>query len=195
MHASIKTAGIIAATGILLGVALSPANATPNTDDISSTVSAGFLTAFATAPDTMTGVTLNGSTSQYSTGTATGWTITNARGTNAAWSLSASATDFTSAAGSVDTTARTLPIGNLIVTPGTVTAGSGSDAAPSTSAVTMSTSAQALVTSPSAGRGTYTLTPGYSLEVPANAFRSNFVGTVGSSDVNPYVSTITFTIA
>jgi len=185
-----------ATIGILLGVAVSPANAVPNTDDISSTVSGGTLTAFATAPDSMTGVTLDGSSTLNSTGTATGWTITNARGDDAAWTLSASATDFTSAAGTVDTTARTLDVGNLVITPGTVVAGTGSDAAPSTSAVTMSTSSQALVTSSTNGRGTYTLSAvGYNLNVPADTYRSNFPGAFGVGVLNPYVSTITFTIA
>jgi len=202
MHAFVKTAGIIVTAGIMLSVALSPANAVPGSaaggGDINTTVLAGTLTASATAPTSMTDVTLNGTDTLYSTGTAPVWTITNARGDTAPWTLSASATDFTSAAGSgLDSTARTLAVTNLIITPGAVVAAAGSDAAPSTSAVTMSTSSQALVSSTTGtGKGKYTLSGvGYSLHVPADTFRSNWPGAFGAGSQTPYVSTITFTIA
>ena len=195
MRAFTTTAGIIVATGILLGVALSPAQAADSTDTLNSTITGGNLTANPTAPDTMSAVVLDGVNSQSSTGNAATWTITNARGTNTAWSLSASATDFVSAAGTVDTTARTLPASNLVITPGTVTAGAGSDAAPTTAAVTISNVAQSLVYTTTLGKGTFTLAPIFALSVPANTYRSNFSAAVGSTAVNPYVSTITFTIA
>lgn len=101
-----------------------------------------------------------------------------------------------SAAGNgIDTTARTLPVGNLTITFGVVTAGAGSDTAPTTSPVTLSGTEQTLVApAQGCGKGSYTVSPEFSLAVPANAYRSNFVGAVGSA-VNPYVSTITFTIA
>lgn len=195
MHAVTKTAGIIIATGILFGVALSPAQAVDSTDTVSATISGGNLSANPTAPNVMSAVTLDGIDAKSSNGTADIWTISNARGTDAAWSLSASATDFISAAGTVDTTARTLPISNLVITPGTVTAGAGSDKAPTTSAVTISGVAQSLVFTTSLGKGTYTLAPTFALNVPANSYRSNYSGAVGSTAVIPYVSTITFTIA
>ncbi|MDH6237637.1 WxL domain-containing protein [Cryobacterium sp. CG_9.6] len=179
----------------MLGLVVSPASADIPDDTITVSVTAGLLSASAFAPDAMTDVVLDGTNTNTSTGTAPEWTVTNARGSDAAWSLSASATDFTSAAGSIDTTARVLDIGNLIITPGTVTAGTGSDDAPTTAPVTMSTTAQALVTSATLGKGSYTLTPTFGLSVPANSFRSNFSGVVGSSPINPYISTITFTIA
>ena len=195
MHAFTKTAGIIVATGILLGVALSPAQATDSTDSVNATISGGNLTANPTAPAAMTEVVLDGVNAQASTGTAPTWTITNARGTNTAWSLSASATDFVSAAGTIDTTARTLPASNLVITPGAVTAGAGSDAAPSTEAITISNVAQSLVYTTTLGKGTFTLAPTFDLSVPANTYRSNFSKAIGTTAVNPYVSTITFTIA
>ncbi|TFD47336.1 hypothetical protein E3T55_15260 [Cryobacterium frigoriphilum] len=195
MRARTSICGIIATTGILFFAALTPANAVDSTDTIDSTVSAGNLSATATAPDAMTGVTLDGINAKTSTGTASAWNITNARGSNAAWSLTASATDFTSAAGTIDLTARTLPVGNLTITPGTVTAGAGSDTAPTTSAVVMSGTAQSLVSSSTLGKGSFSLAPTFSLAVPANSYRSNFSAAVGSTAVNPYVSTITFTIA
>ena len=190
-----KTAGIIIATGILFGVALSPAQA--NNDTVDATVTAGNLTANGTTPKNMTSVALDGATAKASTGTPAPWTITNARGTNAGWSLSVSATNFVSAAGTVDTVARTLPSENLTITPGTITAGIGSDPAPVADAVTLPAQGQpaaTLVSVTSLGKGTYTLTPTFSLNVPANAFRSNFSAAVGSTAVNPYVSTVTFTI-
>lgn len=193
MRTLTKTAGIIVATGILFGVALSPAQA--DTDTVNATISGGSLTADPTAPNAMSAVVLDGVNAQASTGTAPLWTITNARGTNSAWSLSASATDFVSAAGTVDTTARTLPASNLVITPGTITAGTGSDAAPTVGAVTVSNVAQSLVYTTTLGKGTFTLAPTFDLSVPANTFRSNFSGAVGATAVNPYVSTITFTIA
>ncbi|MDJ0349787.1 WxL domain-containing protein [Cryobacterium sp. PH29-G1] len=195
MHAFTKTAGIIITTGILFGVALSPAQAVDNTDTINATVSAGNLTANPTAPTAMTAVVLDGINAKTSTGTAATWTITNARGTNTAWSLSASATDFVSAAGTVDTTARVLPASNLVITPGVIVAGAGSDVAPTASALTMSNVAQSLVYTTTLGKGSFALSPAFKLNVPANAYRSNYSAAVGTTAVNPYVSTITFTIA
>ena len=195
MHAFTTTAGIILATGILFGVALSPAQAVDGTDTLNATITGGNLTADPTAPDAMTAVVLDGLNAQSSTGTAPIWTITNARGTNTAWSLSASATDFVSAAGTVDTTERTLPASNLVITPGAITAGTGSDAAPTAEAVTMSNVAQSLVYTATLGKGTFTLAPIFDLSVPANTYRSNYAAAIGSGTVNPYVSTITFTIA
>jgi len=109
--------------------------------------------------------------------------------------LSASATDFVSVKGTIDTEDRTLPASNLVITPGTITAGTGSDAAPTVGAVTISNVAQALVYTTTLGKGTFTLAPTFALNVPANTFRSNFSGAIGNSLLNPYVSTITFTIA
>ena len=45
------------------------------------------------------------------------------------------------------------------------------------------------------GKGTFTLAPTFNLSVPANTYRSNYSAAIGSTAVNPYVSTITFTIA
>jgi hypothetical protein len=52
---------------------------------------------------------------------------------------------------------------------------------------------QALVSAGATHKGTYSLTPSFSLAIPANAFRSNLSGAVGSA-LNPYVTTVTFTI-
>ncbi|TFD47340.1 hypothetical protein E3T55_15285 [Cryobacterium frigoriphilum] len=178
-------------------VAHSAAAATDSTDTISVAITGGPLTAVVTAPEAMSAVRLDGVTVQSSVGTASAWTITNARGSGAAWSLSASATDFISAAGSTDTDARTLPAESLTITPGSVTPFNGgvADAAPQTVPVTMSHQAQALVWSPKLGKGAFALTPTFSLTVPANAYRSNFSADRETSPQNPYVSVLTFTIS
>lgn len=187
-----KVVGVVAAAAIVLSAAVSPAVA----DVVDSTISGGALTA-TTAGATLTGVTLNGTNTQTATGTSAQWSITDARGTGAAWTLSVSATVPTSAAGTVETTARTIPVGNLTITPGTITAGAGSDAAAGITApaLTLATTSQALVSASITHKGTYTLTPSFSLAIPANAYRSNYAGAVGSTALNPYASTVTYTIA
>lgn len=192
MRRSTKFLGAIAGAGLLLTAAVSPAMA----DVVESTISGGSLSVTTAAP-TLSAVTLNGTSTQTSTGTSAAWSITDARGTGAAWAVSASATDFTSAAGTVETTARTIPVSGLTITPGTVTAGTNADAATSITApaLTMSTTSQALVSAAGPNKGIYSLAPSFSLAIPANAFRSNYSGAVGSTALNPYTSTITYTIA
>lgn len=125
------------------------------------------------------------------------WSVVDGRGTGAAWSATISATSLTSAAGSVDTTVRTIAVGQMSISNGTVTAGSLSD--PTTNitstGVTLSGSSQAFLSSSGTNRGTYTFTPTLTIAVPANAYRSNYSGTVGSSSQNPYTATITVTIS
>ena len=190
-----KAAVILGSTGILLSGAIAPAMA----ETAESTVSGGSLGA-TTAGATLAGVTLNGF-DQSVTGPSSEWTITDARGTGAAWTLSAMATAPTSAAGTtIDKIARVIPVDNLTITPGTITAGEGSDPASSVTAPTlkMSGSTQTLVSgspsSTSQSKGTYTLTPTFSLTIPANAYRSNWNAAVDTGLI-PYISTITFTIA
>lgn len=167
-------------------------------DTVQSTVSGASLTV-TTSGATLAGVTLNGSTQTTAAAPSTSaWSITDARGTGAAWAVSVTATTPTSAAGSVETTARTIAVGNLKMTTGTVTAGTDSD--PSTGItgstnLALSTSSQTLISSAGPHKGTYAVTPSYTLTVPANAYRSNYAGAVGSTALNPYVSTLTYTIA
>ncbi|WP_104193076.1 hypothetical protein [Cryobacterium sp. Y82] len=91
--------------------------------------------------------------------------------------------------------ARTLPASNLVITPGTITTGTGSDAAPTAGAVTISNVAQSLVYTTTLGKCTFTLAPTFDLKVPADTHRSNYSAAIGSTAVDAYVSTITFTIA
>jgi hypothetical protein len=165
-------------------------------DVVTSTVSGGTLSV-TTAGVTLSAVTLNGAT-QTSTGTTATWTITDARGTGAAWTVAVKATAPKSAAGTVETTPRTIPVSNLTMTTGTVTAGVGADPITGITGSTnlaLSTSSQTLITTAGPNKGAYTLTPAVNLSVPANLYRSNYSGVVGSSALNPYSSTLTFTIA
>lgn len=166
-------------------------------DTAESTVSGSNLTV-TTFGATLAGVTLNGATQTTAEQpSSSAWTIKDMRGTGAAWSVSVTATVPTSAAGTTETTARTIAVSNLKMTTGTVTPGTDSDATTNITGSTskaMSTTSQTLISSSGTNKGTYTLTPTYALTVPANAFRSNYA--VGSSGaLNPYVSTLTYTIA
>lgn len=193
MRATIKIVGILVGTSITIACTIAPAMA--NTNDVTANVTAGNLTA-TTTDVTLSRITLDGKTLQHATGTpATAWSITDARGSSAAWALSVSGTDFTSPAGSIDTTPRVIEISKLTITPGTITAGAGSDPAPTASPLTLSTSPQSLIATSGAGMGTYSFTPGFDLSVPANSFRSNFSAAVGTTAINPYVSVLTYTVA
>ncbi|MGM9473799.1 WxL domain-containing protein [Pseudarthrobacter sp. YS3] len=186
-----KVSALIAVVGISLAAGLAPASA----DTVNSTVSGASLSATTAAP-ALSAVTLNGTSTQTSTGTSTAWSLTDARGTGAAWTVSASATDFTSAAGTTETVVRTITAPNLTITPGAVTAAAGADAATGITApaLVMSTASQALISATGPHKGTYNLTPSFSLAIPANAYRSNY--TTGSTGaLNPYTSTLTYTIA
>jgi hypothetical protein len=192
MRKFIKAAGILTATGILLTTFLPAATA----DTVDSTISGGSL-ASTTAGANLSGVTLDG-TNKTATGTSSSpWRISDSRGTGQAWTLSVSATVPTSAAGTVETTARTIPVTNLTITPGTVTADAGADPVDGINApvLAMSGTAQALVVSAGTNRGSYALTPTYSLAVPANTYRSNYSAAIGSTPLVPYVSTLTYTIS
>lgn len=183
--------GATAAVGAMLFIGLTPASA----ETVESTIDGGTLTASVSGAS-LSGVTLNGAT-QTATGTTGAWTITDARGTGAQWNLSVSATDLTSAAGSVEATARTIPVSALSLAPGAVTAEAGSDAATgiTTADVALSGTSQTVVSAAAEHKGTYTVAAStFSLAVPANAYRSNYSAEVGTSALNPYVSTVTFTI-
>lgn len=193
MKTHAKTAIAAISASIILILAASPANASSD-QPIAASVAGGGVSAVVSAVS-LSNVTLDGTSAKHAAGVAaSGWSVTDARGTGSAWGLTVSGTDFTSAAGDTDLTVRTLPIGNLVITAGTITAGTGADAAPATAVVTTSAIDQSMLVSSENHKGTYTFTPSFDLQVPINAFRSNFVhGTSGA--VNPYVATLTFTVA
>lgn len=153
----------------------------------------GNLTA-RTSGATLNSITINGS-EQHAVGSAVSqWNIIDARGTGAAWTLSVSGTDFKSAAGTQDNIVRTIDISNLNITTGRITRVLGSDEPPEEATITVRETANALLTVVGAGKGAYFLTPKFDLTVPSNSYRSNYAqGNTGT--MNPYVSTITLTIA
>ncbi|MHB8512317.1 MAG: WxL domain-containing protein [Actinomycetota bacterium] len=166
-------------------------------DTISGTLTGGTLS-IATASFSFANTTLNGADQSVSANAASAWTAIDARGTGVAYSVTISATTPTSAAGTVESTARTLAVSDLAMTTGTITAGAGSDPASSltgSTSLALSNSSQTLVSAASPSKGTYTFTPSVTLSIPANAYRSNYSGVVGSSSLNPYSSTMTVTIA
>ena len=188
----------IGAGASYLGRALT-ANGAVSMNTASSTnpvPAAGDLTA-TTAGATLSGVTLLGTEPQFTTGVSSQWSIVDARGTGAAWTLSVSATAPTSAAGTVETAERVLPAANLSITPGTITTGPNTDATTGITApqLALSTTPQTLIATVGPHRGTYLLTPTFSLMIPVNAFRSNYSGVIEDSPMNPYVTVLTFTIS
>jgi len=129
---------------------------------------------------------------------ASEWVAKDARGTGGAWSVTLSASGpFISEAGSVETTARTIPIGSAQFEPGTAAAGSSSDVPTNLTltALTLSTSAQTFLSCSQECKGKYSFTPNLSLTVPANAYRSNYSAAVGASPINPYNVTLILTIS
>jgi hypothetical protein len=186
--------------GAAIGLALTVAAVLPGragAETVTSAVHGGALS-LTSQPVTFNTATLNGANQTISASPASPWSLTNARGTPAGWTATISATNPTSTGGSVETTDRTIPVANLSVSTGTVTAETGSD--PTTnitgaSGLALSGSAQTLISSSGTSKGTYTFSPTFSLLVPANAFRSNYSGTVGSSAASAYTSTITLSIS
>lgn len=189
----VKFSATAVAIMTLVACAVLPAHA--DDQPVSTSVLGGVLSATVSGA-TLSTVTLTGTSALHATGTASAiWSVVDARGTGAAWGLSVSGTNFTSAPGTTDITTRTLPIGNLVLTPGSVTAAVGSTAtAPSPAAVTVSTSSQVLLTTAGGSNGGFFLTPSFDLTIPVDAYRSNFATGV-SGTINAYVSTLTFTIA
>jgi hypothetical protein len=189
-----RTAGL----GVLF--ALTAAAALPGVagaETITSPVSGGALS-LTTQPVTFSGATLNGANQTVTASPDSAWSLTDARGTGSAWTATISASAPTSAAGSVETTARDIAVGTLSVNAGVVAAGTGSDPATNitgASSLALSGSDQTLISSTGSSKGTYTFSPSFSLLIPANAFRSNYSGVVGSTPLNAYTSTLTLSIS
>lgn len=149
-----------------------------------------------TTPVALATVVLDGVSIQQSEGLSAPWTITDARFTGAPWTLTISATDFVSAAGTIDSTERVVPIENLTLSPEVLRALAGPNPIDGIqkSNVRVSGTAQPFLWTLGGNSGSYSLSPRFSLSVPVNAFRSNFVGLVNGSAVNPYISTVTYSI-
>ena len=161
----------------------------------SATVKGGYLSETTDDHIYLSETTLDGRNVQISTGT-TGWSFTDARGTGASWALTVYATDFTSTpdtSSTADTHTRTILANNLSLECGSGTVLSGSDAgAPTCSATTLKSAPQTVITAASDKKGTYNFTPTFTLQIPINAYRSNYMS--GTSNPIPYVSTVTYTL-
>lgn len=184
---------LTALTAVLALGAVLPSNA--------ETVTAGVLggaLSLTSSPTVFSNTSLDGTNQTLTAQPLVPWSVLDARGTGAAWTATISATDFISAAGTVDTTQRSFPASSLKVSTGSPTAGLGSDPITNitgASNLPLSSSAQTLISSTGASKGAYTFTPTFTLTVPANAYRPNYAGNVGVSATNAYVSTLTLTIS
>jgi hypothetical protein len=177
-----------AAVALVAGVA-APAQAA--TSGAQVTVSAGALS--QTTPDFQAiSATLTGAAQTIATTPATPWSVVDARGTGADWSVVASASDLVS----TGTPNRTIPASNLAITTGTVTAGSGADAVAGITGVTalpftlptgVGQTNVALLSAVGPHRGSYTYTPRLDVTIPANA-QASYAG-------SPYTATVTVTIS
>jgi hypothetical protein len=184
-------ASLVLGYATLAGMASLAGGAAAATSDAQITVSAGLLS-LSTPNFQAQGATLTGATQTLSTTPATPWNAIDARGTGAAWSMVASATDLVS----TGTPNRTIASSNLALTTGAVTAGTGADATTgmttaSAAAFTVPTGAGqtnvAVLAAPGPQRGSYTFTPQLGITIPATALAS-----YGGS---PYTTTLTVTIS
>lgn len=168
-----------------------------NAETVTAGILGGALT-LTSSPVVFANTALDGTNQTVTAQPLVPWNVVDARGTGAAWTATVSATDFISAAGSVETTQRTIPASNLKVSVGTPTAGLGSDPITNitgASNLTLSNNAKTLISSTGTSKGLYTFTPTFSLTIPANSFRPNYAGSIATSSVNAYVSTLTLTIS
>jgi hypothetical protein len=159
--------------------------------DAQVTVTAGALS--QTTPDFQAiAATLTGVAQTVVTTPAAAWSVVDARGTGADWSVVASASDLVSA-GAPN---RVIPSSSLAITTGTVTAGTGADpvaglagvtAAPFTVATGAGQTNVALLSATGPHRGSYTYTPSLAVTIPANA-QASYPGV-------PYAATLTVTIS
>ncbi|MBC7402854.1 MAG: DUF3494 domain-containing protein, partial [Microbacteriaceae bacterium] len=136
---------------------------------------------------------LPGVSTTLTTSSRSQWTVTDTRMTAVPWDLTVTATAFTSAAGTVETIPRTFAVGSLTLSPGPVIALSGDASNIHTQSVAPSTVPQRIAWS-SGSTGTFAFTPTFTLLIPANAYRSNYSGSIADANLNPYSVTITETI-
>ena len=124
------------------------------------TLTGGSLT-ISTQPFAFANTAVTGAAQSINASPGSAWSVTDGRGTGAAWTATISSTALVSAAGSVETNAQTIAVGQMSTVDGAVTAGSGADATTNitTSGVTLTGSAQTFIASLGTNRGSYTFTP------------------------------------
>lgn len=139
-------------------------------------------------------VTLNGDNQTVAATPATPWEAVDARGTGAAWSVTAVASDLVST--KTLETDRTIASSNLAFTTNAVTAGTGSDPSSGITGSTgaaftaAGTTAVTVLNATAPHRGSYTFTPSLGITVPANAPASH-----SGTGSTPYTATLTVTIS
>lgn len=164
-------------------------------EEVTSTIDSGPLS-LTTQPISFTTTALTGANATITASPALPWSVVDARGTGEAWTATISSTALTSAAGDTESTVRTIAVGQLSMTDGTITPAAGADPTDNITptGVTLSGSGQTFIASSGTSKGTYTFSPTLSLAIPANAYRANYTtGTSGGK--NPYTSTLTLTIS
>jgi hypothetical protein len=185
---AIRAAALIVATAALAGL---PGAAGAATSDAEITVTAGALSV-ATPDFQPVAAVLDGTAQALNTTPATPWSAVDARGTGAAWTVTASSSDLVSA-GAPD---RVIPSSNLALTTGAVTALAGADPAAGITGVTGGAFTTptgpgqtnvALLSAPAGHRGAYEFTPTLGITLPANA-QASYAGT-------PYAAVLTITIS
>jgi len=183
---------LLAGLSTLVGPATLSHGATGATN-MTLNVSPGTLSVSPPSPVAASAVTLNG-TKQTSTAAISGIGVVDARGSGAGWTLSATATDFSSGGSPAHYILFTnMTIGNNAPTatdnssspPGNITLGTpaaltGSDGTPGTTA----SSAQTMLTAPSGqGMGSYSENSPVTILIPATTYASS-----------SYASTVTFLV-
>jgi hypothetical protein len=98
---------------------------------------------------------------------------------SAAWTATASSTDFTTGGG---TPAETIPVGDVTYDPGSITSTTGTITVTPASAITLSGTAQTVVTgTDGVGNNTATWDPTLAVAVPAAAVGGVYTGTLTQS--------------
>jgi hypothetical protein len=147
----------------------------------------GSLTITSPVPGNFSGVTLNG-TAQTSTAAVPTFSAVDARGTGVGWNITVGATQFCEqlTGSTCAASPKLIPVASLNLSAPTVSAGTGSGAVPTMTALTgFDGSSAKLASAASAnGMGTYNFgTSTLTLSIPANTY------------ARTYVSTVTYTIA
>ena len=137
-------------------------------------------------------MTLDGTAQSVATTPAAPWEAVDARGTGAAWTVTASAGDLVS----TGAPNRVIPSANLAITTGAVTATAGADPATGIAGATAGAFTTptgpgqtnvALLSAPAGHRGAYRFTPTLGITIPATA-QASYAGT-------PYAAVLTITIS
>ncbi|WP_217915646.1 hypothetical protein [Miltoncostaea marina] len=177
--------------GAALALALGAPAAHPATSGAEVTITAGSLSLAASDFQPLAAA-LTGAEQVLPTTPASPWTVVDARGTGAPWSVVATATDLVSPG----TPARVIPSSAIAITTGPVAAGAGADPATGIAGATGAAFTAptgpgqtdvAVLAAPGPHRGAFTFTPRLDVTIPADAMASH----AGA----PYATTLTLTIS